>query len=218
MDICGTEIQVVYKNITEFANTDWKNASLVDWIHFAEANQGFEPGISFDEVRALHEACETLEPRALRIVETGMCHGTSTRYFLVRVLKYGGELHSFEVHVRKEFQDALEGLGLWKSIHLHGHSMRDPWQGSINVLFIDSEHALEDALGEYMRFRVWLEANAIIGFHDSDSCPGVVKAIEMIQEVDKLELISESTGQMGRGVKMFKRLQASRSDRPWNSR
>ena len=217
--IDGLEIPETNTDITEYKNTNWKEMNIRDWLQFAKANKSFgEPGISYDELKALHEGCELAGRKGLRIVETGMCYGTTTRYFTIRVLKYGGELHSFEVNVREGFKKSMEELGLWSVVHYHNHSIKSPWDKSINLLFIDSEHALSDALGEYVRFRPWMEPGCIIGFHDSDSCPGVVKAIEMVQEMDELELVSESSGLMGRGLKMFRRVTANRTDRPWNGR
>ena len=93
--------------------------------------------------------------------------------------------------------------------------MMDPWDKQIDILFIDSEHALSDALGEYMRFRVFLKSDGIVGFHDSDIAPGVRKALDFIQEVDDLELISEVAGRYSAGVKFYKVKCMNRYDRAW---
>ena len=218
MIIEGIEIFEHNKDILDFKDADFKNMPIDEWLNFCKANASFgEPGIDYLELGALHEACETLGKRPLTIVETGMCFGTTTRYFIVRAMKYGGEVHTFEVYVREKFKEALVELGLWDKINLHGHSIKAAWSKDIDVLFIDSEHALADALGEYMRFREWLSGSSIIGFHDTDCCIGVKKAIEMIQEVDELELICEVTNKMGAGIKFFRRIVKNRTDRPWNT-
>ena len=218
MIVDNIEIFEHNQDVLEFKGVDFKNMPLDQWFNFCKANKSYgEPGIDYYELAALHKACETLGKRPLTILETGMCFGTTTRYFLVRTIKFGGEVHSFEIHLREKFKETMQELGLWDKINLHGHSMKDPWDKEIDVLFIDSEHALADALGEYMRFREWLKADSIIGFHDTSCCPGVIKVIEMIQEVDELELISESNDRASAGIKLFKRKAKNRADRPWNT-
>ena len=215
----GEEISDLNQDIMQYKGSDFKNMSIQDTFYFCKANATFkEPGISYDELRALHEASELYGHKPATIVETGMCFGVTTRYWIMRNLKYGGNLNTFEVYVRELFKADMEDLGLWNNITLKGHSMKDNWQGQIDILYIDSEHALQDALGEYMRFRVWLHGGSIIGFHDTDVCPGVNKALEMINEVDELELISESTNQAGAGIKFFKPKYMNRIDRDWQKR
>lgn len=218
MIINNIEIFEYNKDILEFKDIDFKNISLDQWFYFCKANLTFgEPGIDYYELAALHQACEIIEKRPLVILETGMCFGTTTRYFLIRTIKYGGELHTFEVTIRDKFRETMQELGLWDKINLHGHSIKDAWNKEIDILFIDSEHALEDTLGEYMRFRKWLKENSIIGFHDTSCCAGVKKALEMIQEIDELELISEVDNKASAGIKLFRRKTKNRTDRPWNT-
>ena len=212
------EILEYNKDIMEFKGVDFKSMPIDQWLYFCKANLTFgEPGIDYYELAALHQACETLGKRPLTILETGMCFGTTTRYFLVRTIKYGGELHTFEVAIRDKFKETMQELSLWDKINLHGHSIKDHWNKDIDVLFIDSEHALENTLGEYIRFREWLKAESIIGFHDTNCCAGVIKALEMIQEVDGLELISECSDRAHAGIKFFRRKIKNRTDRPWNT-
>lgn len=205
---------------TDFADKNIRTLSMKEVFQFCKANKVFkEPGISANELRALHDACEkVLGDRQVFIVETGMCYGVTNRYFVWRKLRYGGRLTTFEFKVREGYMQAMKDLGLWKEVDVRGHSMKDPYHGEINLLWIDSEHALEDALGEYMRFRVWLSPGSLVGFHDTDVCPGVRKALEIIQEVDELELVDESTDVHGAGCKLYKVIKTNRSDRPWNTR
>lgn len=206
---------------SDFKGRDLKELTDLEWFQFAKANKVFaEPGISAEELDAIHTALEkVIGPNPATIVETGMCYGTTTRYFLVRNLKYGGTLTNYELFTRPKFKEAMEELGLWDNIIRKGHSMLDTYdEKPIDILWIDSEHALQDALGEYMRFRLFLRQGAIVGFHDSDCCAGVEKAIEMVQEVDELELVTELTGKYSAGCKLFKFVNRNREDRPWNSR
>lgn len=204
----------------DFEGRDLKELSVLEWFQFAKANKKFkEPGISAEELYALHEACEkAFGKNPINFVETGQCFGVTTRYFLIRILKYGGSLTSFEMKIREPFKEAMQRLNLWDRINVKGHSMRDNYSGGIDLLWIDSEHALEDALGEYMRFRTWLNGNCVVGFHDTECCVGVAKAIEMIQEVDELEVISACDNPSSAGCKLFRIKTRNRTDRNWNTR
>lgn len=207
--------------VKDFVGRDLTTLNELELFQFCKANKRYrEPGISAEELYALHQACELYGHRTAKIVETGMCYGVTTRYFAVRNLRYGGKHVNYELTIRPMFKEDMELIGLWDRIDKRGHSMKDHIEPNevINILWIDSEHALQDALGEYMRFRVFLNENSIIGFHDTDMCAGVKKALEMIQEVDELELISESSNRLAAGCKIFKRKKASRDDRDWNIR
>ena len=192
------------KDILEFKGRDLTTLDDLELFQFCKANKSFkEPGLSAEEIVMLHEVMKSIK-NPLTIVETGICFGVTTRYFIVRNMKYGGELYSFEINIREQFESAMKELGLWNKINVLGHSMKTPWDKNIDFLFIDSEHALSDALGEYMRFRVYLTANSIVGFHDSDTCYGVKRAIEIIHEIDDLELIGEVSDRFSAGIKFFK--------------
>ena len=216
--IDGVEILEPNNRVLSYTDTDWKSMNITDWIQFCKANTEFrEPGITYDELRALHEACELLGQRPLRIVETGMCYGTTTRYFAVRVAKYGGDIHTYEINVRDMFREYMLGLGLWDYITVHGHSITDEYDGkSIDLLWIDSEHALQDALCEYIRFRPYFYENTLIGFHDSDICAGVAMAINVIQEMDELEQVAYSGDRLSSGCRIFKRKNPNRTNRWWH--
>ena len=133
-----------------------------------------------------------------------MCFGVTTRYFVIKKLRDGGEHYSCEIKIRDKFKEAMESLGLWDKVNVLGDSMFCDWDKKIDFLFIDSEHGLSDALGEYMRYRRFLSDQAIVGFHDTDICWGVNKAIEVIQQIDDLELISEASNKASAGIKFFK--------------
>jgi hypothetical protein len=68
------------------------------------------------------------------------------------------------------------------------HSIKTPapdhfehW--GIDFILIDTEHGIEDAVGEYMRFRPYLAAGSIVAFHDS-TLPAVARAIDMVREIE----------------------------------
>lgn len=199
-------IEETMKSVYDYLGADFKNFDLKDWFQFCKANHEFrEAGLSYDELRALHFGMEGMKNKNnLRILETGMCFGVSTRYFIVRNLKYGGELYSVEVHLRALFKEAMEKLGLWKEVNfIDGNSMMIPWNKPIDFLFIDSEHALCFPLGEYMKYRLFLSPGSRVGFHDSDLCYGVHRAIQIIQEMDELVLVEDSSHHLAAGMKVF---------------
>lgn len=206
MNLRDMGVRDLNEDILKYKGTDWKNMPVYDWFHFAKANKSFgEPGVSYEELLALHTALMT-EKRPLTILETGQCFGTTTRFFLVYVLKYGGELYSMEFKVREPFQKAMKELGLADKFNtIAGNTMTVPWDKPVDFLFIDSEHCITDALGEYMRYRVFLKQGGIVGFHDSEICYGVRRTIDLINsEIDELELISKSQDKMGAGIELYR--------------
>jgi predicted O-methyltransferase YrrM len=194
--------------VEEFINFDWSKSEPADWMRFSNAGRNFsESGLARPkEVQALTDAVCML-PKGAIILETGMCYGNSTRIFLGKILRDGGELHSIETTIRDRFRQAMIELGLWDKIHVHEeHSQLMCWNKPLDFLFIDSEHALSDALGEYMHYRMFVKKHALIGFHDVYSCPGVKKAIEIIHEIDNLELIIDSNCRASAGLHIYRLL------------
>ena len=194
-------------DIIEYKSKGLDKLSHLDWFKFAKANESYgEPGVSYEELWAIFEALETFNGNAITILETGQCFGTTTRFFAVYVHKHGGELHSMELNIREPFKKDMQDMGLWEHvIQTHeGNSMKLPWNKTINFLFIDSEHHMEDALGEYMRYRIWLQQGSIVGFHDSQCCPGVRRAIDVAKELDDLELVSCVDISASAGVELYK--------------
>ena len=207
----------------EFKIPDLGNSDIREWqdkkellktadrdtiLRFCKANKSYkEPGVSYDELLALYAGFNDKGQKAWTIVETGMCYGVTTRFFMTRVMRNGGKLITIELKPKEQFIDDMIKMGLWEyNTFTPGDTMKINWDPNekIDFLFIDSEHALSDALGEYMRYRVHLRDKAYVGFHDSDLCYGVKRAIEIVQEMDKLELVAESSGCLGAGLKVFK--------------
>jgi len=208
-------------SIFEFKDRDIKTLSLEERVAFSKSNDFPEPGVSVLELLALNKALEASGNKPIRILETGMCFGTTTRFFLTHIAKYGGELHTVECQIRPLFKKVMEDMKLWDKIIVHNEDTREMyWDPKLRIdfLFIDSEHALSDALGEYMRFRHFINAEAIIGFHDSECCVGVKRAIEMINEVDKLELVSINDCKADAGIAFFRLIEKNRQDNAWNTR
>lgn len=189
----------------DFKGTDWKNMSIAKWFQFCKANKEWlEPGISWWELAALHMACE-MGKKPATILETGQCYGTTARYFLIRNQKYGGTLTSVELVVRPKFDAMLEDLGLASFVTtIRAHSQKILWDKMLDILFIDSEHCFSDALGEYMKYRLFLTQGSIVGYHDTENCNGVAKAIQVMQEIDDLELLNSVPMTYGAGIKLFK--------------
>jgi hypothetical protein len=55
----------------------------------------------------------------------------------------------------------------------------------VDFLLIDTEHGIEHALGEYMRWREYCTGGSIIAFHDS-TLPAVARAIDLALEVEEI--------------------------------
>jgi hypothetical protein len=94
-------------------------------------------------------------------------------------------------------------LGIWSYVTVLGDSMTCDFHDKLNVLYIDSEHGVDDALGEYMRYRRFLSDEAIVGFHDSSSCWGVREAIDIIKKIDGLEYLTGVDGFCA-GIEFYK--------------
>jgi hypothetical protein len=193
-------------SIMDFKDFDWKNATHDDMISFAKTLDFPEPGITHNECRALIKALESTGGCPLTILETGMCYGTTTRIFIAWTLKYGGSVSSAEIVVRPLFEQKMKEAGYWQYVNVIGNSRYCDWprEKTLDFLFIDSEHALDDALGEYMRFRVYCKQYAVVGFHDYENCPGVTMAVDICSFVDCLEQVSASVKEGGTGLVLFK--------------
>lgn len=193
------------RTLLSFKDFDFKNATPSDWVAFGKAGPFPEPGISRAEAQCLVDALATYGNKPITIFETGMCFGTTTRMFLAKVLRDGGEIHTCEMKPRDHFRKPMIEMGLWGKINIHiGHSQMIPWDKEIDFLFIDSEHSLQDALGEYVRYRMWLKTDGIVGFHDTSCCKGVKRALAMIQELDHLEEIGRVDNGADAGITFFR--------------
>lgn len=189
--------------LNDFKGFDWKKATDDDIIAFGKTLDFPERGISTEECKAHLKALNTLKGSKPLILETGMFYGTSTRISIAWTLKYGGIVYSCDLKIMPLFEEKMEEAGYWKYVNpLIGPAQKAVWNQGIDFLFIDADHSLQDALGEYMKFRIWLTDNAVIGFHDSDNCTGVKLTMDIAQVVDRMEFLSESN--QASGIKFFK--------------
>lgn len=172
-------------------------------VHYSRALGLQETGMSVNEVALLYDLLE--KKGACNIVELGRNYACSTRLFLQHVLRRGGFLESWDLKhwgdVHKTFSNqgfevqdvhgdyfvqkpgAGEPTLAWLRI---ADSRKDnimPRERWVDFLLIDTEHGMEDALGEYMRWRPYLKGGAMVAFHDS-TLPGVKRAIEVCVEVE----------------------------------
>lgn len=193
------------EDIADYFGRPLEKLEDLDVLKFCKANKSFkEPGISWDELYALYEAIKVFGNRPIVTFETGMCFGTTTRFFALRNKKFGRKHYSCEIKIREPFKEAMIKLGLWEYVTVLGDSMLTPFDDKIDFLYIDSEHGVVDALGEYMRFRRYLKDEAVVGFHDTDSCWGVREAIGIIMGFDKIKLVTKSASTGSAGIEFYR--------------
>jgi hypothetical protein len=203
-----------------FKDFDWKNATIDDIVEFCLVPVG-EAGMAVPELIAMWKTLETFNGRPLVIVETGLGWGFSTRMFIAYIMKYGGEFYSIDIQARDNIKKPLEMLGLWDKVNMmlcDSRRVNWPEDKMIDFLNIDSEHALSFALGEYMRFRMFLtDYQSVVAFHDVDCCYGVSRALDIVNEIDVLEVIQDATKNACAGWRSFKMIRHDRNDEKWNT-
>ena len=205
------ELPYEQRPITDFKHFDWSKATKWDCVSFARAAGFKETGMSVNEVALLYDLLEKKKPDT--IVELGRNYGTSTRLFMAHILKgddamldswdlkhwdgsietmkengYGFDRWDGETAAILEAEDAegkIDALGV---ILRTAHSIKTPipknLEKGVDFLLIDTEHAIENCLPEYCRWREYLRSGAIIAFHDS-TLPAVARGIEMIIEMEQ---------------------------------
>lgn len=202
------------RKLTDFKGKDLGKLTLEERVEFSKTSDIPEPGMSVPELLALQKGLEAVNGTICSL-ETGFCYGTSTRFILSWVAKVGGEHNTIECLIRPLAKKLFEETGIWdhKQWKLHVADTRlILWNKKINFLLIDSEHALSDALGEYMKFRNYMDAGSIVAFHDTECCYGVRRALDMIKEVDKLEPIADANGLAGAGIEVYRIALKSQND------
>lgn len=196
--------------ISEFKDFDWSKASKMDAVHFARAAGFKETGMSVNEIGLLYDLLDLKKPRYT--VELGRNYGCSTRIFLQNVIRNGGIFESWDLKHWDGFIEGMRenGYNFGESQEPEGvcygpmtvggkeydvrlrvaNSMKtniiSPLEGDdrfVDFLLIDTEHGIENALGEYMRWRNYLRSGAYIAFHDS-TLPGVRRSIDLVQEIE----------------------------------
>lgn len=195
--------------IHEFKGFDWKaNGTKAAAVGFARAVGFKETGMSVGEVALLYDRLET--KGACHIVELGRNYGTSTRLFIQHIIRHGGSLESWdlkhwpgflETMAENGYEFVLDGPGVFAPqmnvlpnrdaycVNLKtAHSIKTPVGRDdrfVDFLLIDTEHGLENALGEYMRWREYIKSGAFVAFHDT-CIPGVARAISICKEVEQV--------------------------------
>ncbi len=159
--------------------------------------------MSVNEIALLYDLLEEKRPR--KIVELGRNYGCSTRIFMQYVYRHGGILSSWDLKHWDGFIEIMgengyhffpTGNGDFVTLPPPGqddcpvnlriaHSIKTPIPANemIDFLLIDTEHSVINALGEYLRWRFYLNSGALIAFHDS-TLPAVARAIEMVKECE----------------------------------
>jgi hypothetical protein len=188
------------KHYTAFNNFNWKSGTKDDAVLFALATGYPEMGMSNNEVSLLYDCLEKCHPK--HIVELGRRYGTSNRMFLQYVLRNGGTLESWDNDQHGILPESYLGMELpfvqqgndwicqpnpetkiWLRVAESQRSPVVPTCRFVDFLLIDTLHDIEHALGEYMRWRNYLNSGAMIAFHDSNY-PPVNRSIEIAKEVE----------------------------------
>lgn len=175
-------------------------------VFYARAVGLQETGMSPNEIALMYDLLE--KKGKCNIVELGRNFGCSTRLFFQHRLRHGGTFQSWDLRHWGDLRGTWERQGFtvkdvagtndYLILSPEGemlaeikeaHSIKTPIHDDsrwVDFLLIDTEHGIENALGEYMRWREYLNAGAMIAFHDS-TLPQVMRSIELVKEI---ELIS----------------------------
>lgn len=193
-------------HISDFKGLDWQAyGTKAMAVQFARCKGFKETGMSVGEVALLYDLLEKMGTG--NIVELGRNYGTSTRLFIQHIIRHGGSLESWDLKHWDGFLEAMaengydmtadgklwhfasDGTGKTYPVNLRiAHSITTPVGRDdrfVKFLLIDTEHGLENALGEYMRWREYLQSGGFVAFHDT-CIPGVARAIEIVKEVEAL--------------------------------
>lgn len=180
-------------------------------VHYARAVGLQETGMSVNEIGLLFDLLESRKDRKINIVELGRNYGCSTRIFLQHVVRHGGSFESWDLKHWGDLKGSFARQGFFiedrgadyllhenADAYLEGrpalaylrtaHSIKTPVtcdERFVDFLLIDTEHGLEHALGEYMRWREYVRSGGFVAFHDS-TLPGPARAIEIVKEVEAL--------------------------------
>lgn len=195
------------KDVNSFRVEEIKNFTKAQSVLYARAIGLQETGMSVNEVALLYDLLEKAQTKkeTLNIVELGRNYGCSTRLFVQHVVRHGGLFQSWDLKHWGNLQETFRNQGFevinpmnlpkedyvmigekYRCEILTADSIKtdipnkERW---VDFLLIDTEHGLENALGEYMRWRQYLKAGAFIAFHDL-VIPGVQRAIDIAKEVE----------------------------------
>lgn len=98
--------------------------------------------------------------KAKVVLETGTSLGNSTRIWAAALQQTGGSIWTMEV-------DAPATIFEETNIYpLHGDSLLLPWERSIDILFLDSDHRYAHVVKELTRFAPFVRPGGKIMLHD----------------------------------------------------
>ena len=196
------------RDVFSFTVEEIKKFTKAQAVFYARATGLLETGMSPNEIALMYDLLE--KKKACRIVELGRNFACSTRLFVQHVLRHGGSFQSWDLKHWDRVKESFETQGFGIKQAQKGPSWVSPedyalFDGErkiadirvadsikthiedesrwVDFLLIDTEHGIENALGEYMRWRQYLNAGAYIAFHDS-TLPGVLRSIELVKEIE----------------------------------
>lgn len=198
------------RNVNSYTIDEIRTFNKQAACHYARAGGLPETGMSPNEVGLIYDLLEKKQPKA--IVELGRNFGCSTRILLQYVVRHPGSfLHSWDLKQWGNLEESFRNQGF--QINQMHHALSENFDYTLAItstgqtianmrvadsmttdienktrwvdfLLIDTEHGLENALGEYMRWRPYLKSGSVIAFHDSE-LPAVARAIELAIEVEQ---------------------------------
>lgn len=192
-----------YRDVNSYTIEEIRKFDKAAAVTYARAKGLQETGMSQNEIGLMFDLLEKKQSR--NVVELGRNFGCSTRLFVQHVVRHGGTFQSWDLkhwgNLKETFANqgfkigenkphegdyqlefssgALIQIRVADSIKTHIEN-ESRW---VDFLLIDTEHGIENALGEYMRWRQYLNSGALIAFHDS-TLPGVARSIELAKEIE----------------------------------
>lgn len=201
------------RDVNSFTVEEIKTFDKAKAVFYARSTGLKETGMSPNEIGLMYDLLESRAGgRPLKIVELGRNFACSTRLFVQHVVRHGGYFESWDLLHWGNVEESFEKQG-FQVDRLHhaktdNHDYILSWPGKnagidgiyiriadsikthiedesrwVDFLLIDTEHGIENALGEYMRWRQYLNAGAFVAFHDS-TLPGVLRSIELVKEIE----------------------------------
>jgi predicted O-methyltransferase YrrM len=187
-------LKEVWAHIDHFDLEQIKKFDKDRAVAYACAKGFIDSGMNACEVAFIYDFLEV--KGACNIVELGRNFGCSTRMFIQHVVRNGGYFESWDL----KHWGNLNGTFMNQGFRLNGqeddihfadypiklkvaNSLSNPIEEGrwIDFLLIDTEHGVDNAFGEFVRWLEHLKDNAFVVFHDA-TLSGVAKSLEMIEE------------------------------------
>jgi len=121
-----------------------------------------------EELSILYE--ETVNLHAKKIIDLGVCHGGSTRTFLLACLKTGGHVWSVDIKdtsfTRNKISE-LELNHLWTFTIMDDLDYVKTWsEGMVDIIMIDTSHTYEQTHAELGAYSKLVRIKGVIFLHD----------------------------------------------------